>query len=242
MVFQALNPKASPAESNALAIGRAHVAVDDNILGLADSPIDQALDAMLTWVNEEYGNDLVVKAKDDFYWRNGKVFHEDDFYPSRMTYFVDQFLFLYKPERDSGSPLTLYDMFRAENPQCAISSVRHSIFRVRSIGENKLKIFDLLSDKQLVVKKRQNETFFGIKRKQVFQGYVYSCGDELYLSLGLVFHPPACTKQILRYLADVKTAGRYDSAAVLARFARLQVRHKRHRHVDPTVIYLDDAR
>lgn len=242
MVLQALNPRPSKAGADAQVVGQSHVTVDDSILGLEGSPVDKALDGMLYWVNQEYGEQLIVKAKDDFYWRNGKVFHEDDFYPSRMTYFVDQFLFHYIPERESGSTLTLFDLYREEHPLSAIKSVRHSIFRVRSLGKEKLKIIDLLSNKQLVVKRRQNETFFGIKRKQILQGHVYSCGDEMFLSLGLVFHPSACTKQILRYIADVQSAGRYDPAAVLARFARLQLRHKRHAHVDPTVIYQTDAR
>lgn len=242
MVLQALNPRPAKAGAEAQVVGQSHVTVDDSILGLEGSPVDKALDSMLYWVNQEYGEELIVKAKDDFYWRNGKVFHEDDFYPSRMTYFVDQFIFQYIPSRASGRTLTLFDLYREEHPLSAIKAVRHSIFRVRSLGKEKLKIIDLLTNKQLVVKRRQNETFFGIKRKQILQGYIYHCGDDLFLSLGLVFHPAACTKPILRYIADVKTAGRYDAAAVLSRFARLQLRHKRHAHVDPTVIYQTDAR
>lgn len=241
MVLQALEPSARP-QSHAGA--NAHgVAVDDSILGLADSPVDRSLEQMLHWAADEFGDELVVKAKNDFYWKNGKVFPDDEFYPSRMTYFVDQFLFQFAQTfADDDRRLSLYELFKEEHEPTAIKGVRHSIYKVKSFADDKLRLVDLLSHKQLTVKKRANETFFGIKKRLIMQGYIYYCGDDAFLSQGLVVHPQVCTKQILRYIADVQDAGRYDSAAVLSRFARLQLRHKRHRHVDPTVIYLTDAR
>lgn len=254
MVFQALKPGAQrmtssgrgradgAMQSRAQTSPQLTLAVDDSILGLAGSVVDGTLDAMLQWAAAEYGDQLVVKAKDDFYWKNGKVFPDDEFYPSRMTYFVDQFLFHQIGSDDSAKQMTLYELYKEEHPMCPIKAVRHSMFRVKSLADDKMSVIDLLTGKKLVLKRRQNETFLGIKRKLLMQGYIYYCGDDAYLSQGLVFHPPSCTKQILRYLADLKAAGRYDSFAVLSRFARLQLRHKRHRHVEPTVIYLTDTR
>lgn len=239
MVFQAVDQPTSKSTN------KVQLAVDDNVWGMNQSSIDRALEAILNWTNDSFGKSLFVKAKNDFYWKNGKVFHEDDFYSSRMSYFLDIFIFQNKIGEwinNTEEHKTLFTNFLESKKECVIHKHRHSLFKVKQINENSLKIVDLFDNNQIQVTKRKNETFFGIKRKEIFQGFVYECKNKSYLSLGLVFHPSGCIPIISTYLKEIKKAYAFDKNAVLSRFARLQIRHKRHHHVDPKIIYTEDHR
>src|SRR5690348_11676201 len=54
--------------------------------------IDTDLENLLAWAKTQFSEEELIQAKEDYFWKFGKVFHDDSFYESRMFYFIDYFL------------------------------------------------------------------------------------------------------------------------------------------------------
>ena len=69
---------------------------DDSDLGEFRDPdlsLDEAMEALIHWTGSQIGSEDVIRACEEFAVTTGKVFHDDDFYDSRMSHFMDHYLF-----------------------------------------------------------------------------------------------------------------------------------------------------
>ncbi len=221
------------------------VAADADVSGQFQTDIDRCLETIIDWVNRDFGMNALVEAKEEFFWKTGKVFYDDEFFHQRMSYFTDFFLFqsplsVANPALAGMTPLQAYCELFVEDNVWPLKDVRHSLFCVQKVKEQEMHIVDMLCDDKYTITKRENETFRGVTKKQVFQGFVYIAGSRNLVSRGLVFHPEEAISGIKKYLKKAKKERGFDEMTFLARLARQQLRHLRHRHVDPKLIYSED--
>lgn len=221
------------------------VAADADVNGQFHTDIDRCLETIIDWVNQDFGMDALIEAKEEFFWKTGKVFYDDEFFNQRMSYFTDFFLFqrplaVANPALAGMTPLQAYCELFVMDQAWPLKDVRHSLFYVQKVKEQEMQIIDLLCDDKYTITKRENETFRGVAKKQVFQGFVYVSGSRNLLSRGLVFHPKEAVSGIKKFLKKVRKERGFDEMNFLARLARQQLRQLRHRHVDPKLIYSED--
>ncbi|WP_141736513.1 hypothetical protein [Oligoflexus tunisiensis] len=216
------------------------VAIDGSVGGEWRSPLDQQREEIITWVVNLLGVEEVVRAKEEFFAQTGMIFHDDESYHRRMSYFIDYFLFI-RPltQLDPVQPPTPFALYRDKHPGTAIHSFTHSLFKVIKIQNSGLALKDLCSDDKIRIQKQSDELFDGIAKSDVFQGFVFHMEDTPVLSHGLIFHPARSHRLLVKALKEAKKQGRFERLSYLAHCARLQLKHARLRHVDPRLVYAE---
>jgi hypothetical protein len=216
------------------------VAIDGSVGGGWRSPLDQQREDIINWVVNLLGVEEVVRAKEEFFAQTGMIFHDDESYHRRMSYFIDYFLFI-RPltQLDPIQPPTPFALYRDKHPETAIHSFTHSLFKVLKIQNTGLVLKDLCSDDKIRIQKQSDELFDGIAKSDVFQGFVFHMDDTPVLSHGLIFHPVRSHRLLVKALKEGKKQGRFERLTYLAQSARLQLKHARLRHVDPRLVYAE---
>lgn len=216
------------------------VAIDGSVGGIWRSPLDQQREDITSWVVNLLGVEEVVRAKEEFFAQTGMIFHDDESYNRRMSYFIDYFLFIRPLDQlDPSNPPTPFALYRDKHPGTPIHSYTHSLFKVLKIQTSGLLLSDLCSNDKIRIQKQSDELFDGIAKSDVFQGFVFHMNDTPVLSHGLIFHPERSHRLLVKALKEAKKQGRFERLAYLAMCARLQLKHARLRHVDPRVIYAE---
>jgi hypothetical protein len=214
--------------------------IDGSVGGEWRSPLDQQREDIINWVVNLLGVEEVVRAKEEFFAQTGMIFHDDESYHRRMSYFIDYFLFI-RPlvHLDPDNPPTPFALYRDKHPQTTIQSYTHSLFKVLKIQSTGLVLKDLCSDDKIRIQKQSDELFDGIAKSDVFQGFVFHMDEAPVLSHGLIFHPARSHRLLVKALKETKKQGLFDRLTFLAQGARLQLKHARLRHVDPRVVYAE---
>lgn len=234
------------------------------LAALDDPTVDDLIEALIAWTHQTVGDAEIVAARDQFFLENGKVFHDDSVYDARMSYFFDLLLFERALTGGSARPLTTpYEQFvkelddRAASPLSspggvpdvvlrrvkALGDFRHSLFQIQKIDTTSVVLQDLISDNKVTAIARPGETFRGLEKKTLIQGFLFSMEPRgkgpapTHLSQGLILHPAKATRTIRRLLKTAKKSENFARKSFLAKLATLQVRHLRHRHVEPKTIY-----
>lgn len=225
------------------------------LAGLATAEIDDLTELIISFANENAGKAEIVAASERFFMENGKVFHDDSFYDPRMTYFFDHFVFE-RPLAGHGGPLaTPYEHFLAAVKDQhltlapAVSALlgqlrdyRHSLFQIVKLDLTKMVLQDLLVPGRITVTAKSGESFRGLDKKTIFQGFVFPRGEEAQVSSGIILHPKRSTRLIKKFVKQAQKTENFSRKITLARLASLQLRHLRHRHVDPKSIYAADLK
>jgi len=212
------------------------------------SSIDDCLDVVVDWVEKIAGKNYFIAPLEEFQQRFGKVNPEDDFYQSRMNYFLEWCILERPMSRNSAgrAPASIFfekhpEITNHENPSSsswrAFSGFRHSIFEVVEAGSECIEVNDLCSRKPTKVVSKAGETLRYLSKGTVFQGYLFGHYDHRVLGQGLIIHPELAYKQINRFLRDHQRLPRFSSAEICRFFASTNMRYLRMQHVNPSVIY-----
>lgn len=231
-------------------------------VGSSEGPrtlLDETIEALIHWTEKAFGGDEIVRAKEDFFARIGKVFPDDIHYMPFMTFFLDYLLF----ERPA-SPEFL-DSLRVHFPEVAtleltpfylamkgrpwpsaslkappvleLRGFRHSIYEVVSVEKTHATFKDLLTNEKIEVHARAGESFGWIARKDCFQTHLYEWGDKLHLSEGIIGHPPAVRRIILKRIKVFKKDGRRSPGDFLLRLAFAKLKHLRLKTMNIAKVY-----
>ncbi len=209
-----------------------------NHSALSSYSVDADVERLLQYTQQKFGQDQIVQAKEDFFWLMGKVFHDDDFYEARMTYFLDTYLFerpIRTNNRTLNSPLYL---FKDETPiGFEITSFRHSLFHIKRLNAQKVLVNDLLEGQSFEVHGKPGESFKHLENKQILQGFVYRTKDQSFWSKGIIYHPIPANSIILRSVKQFQNDPNISFTKILGLFAKQNLRYLRQGHNDPKKIY-----
>jgi len=215
------------------------LAIDASVGGENITEVEKYLEQILLWAHKSLGPEPLVQAKEDFYERTGKVFHDDSFFNDRMSYFIDYFIFERQLPSHNGSA---FDLYQKEDTNHCIHGVWHSIFSIHKLHDQYLTLRDLISTERHKIPRSKETSFDGITKKDLFQGFIYNLGPQKTLSRGLIFHPIDSHSSIKKYLKLQQKKSSLDVDQVLIRFAKQHMRHLRHGHVNPKLFYQQDPR
>ena len=218
------------------------VAIDAEVTNGADSDIDAGIELIVDWATEKFGRQQLISAKEEFFWRTGKVFYDDEFFARRMDYFIDFFLFQRllegkHPDHSGYTPFEAWRRLYGEERDAIVTGARHSVYRIQRINQKALAVQDLLEKERIQILPRRGESFSGVAKKDLFQGFIYETGAGWYLSRGIFFHPTEAWRPIRRQIKWEKLRQGGDRIRLLSHLAKLQVQQMRHRHLDCKSIY-----
>jgi len=215
------------------------------------STIDAAIEKLTHWAEREFGNDELVSAREEFFSKFGKVFYDDPFFGSRMSYFINHYLFE-RPITKQGikniTPVRYYLDTNPERTNAAtiqatheLSLCIHGIFQVVKIRNNEDAIFlNLLTNDKIPMRLPKNYRLFGLKKNQILQGFVFRTQVGYHPAAGIAYHPDGVF-QILKKAIKMKDIVREDNhLGFLGQTASTQLKAIRLKHVDPKTIYKTD--
>lgn len=212
------------------------IAIDDSLSVGFGSELALFIEDIIVWVELEYGRDELIKGKEEFYVHHGKVFHGESFFNSRMNFFLDFFLFHRKIKGEAP-----YQAWKREKKgeELVISGAEYSLFEILKLNDKLLIIKNLFKNQKLIVTEFDYEGLIGVQKNDIFQGFIYSSDEKLILSRALIFHPHRSKKLIKRTVKKELKKGLDDENFLLCSFAKMQLKHLRHAHVDPRNIYIE---
>ena len=229
-----------PHQSLELNVSTHPMAVDGNVGGEWRGSLDPLREEIIAWLVDLVGVEVIIQAKEEFFIQTGKVFHDDENYHRRMSYFLDYFIFVRSlPALSPPHNLTPFELYRQSHSQLLVQHFTHSLFKVQKIHSTGLMIQDLCSNEKLRIQKQSDELFDGVTKNDVFQGSIFKLENNLILSHGLIFHPARSHRLLAKMIKESKKQGTFIQFDFLARSARLQLKQSRLRHVDPRLVYAD---
>ncbi len=215
------------------------LAVDLNVSGNLN-PTDFFLEDLINWSVETCGEQEFVKAKEEFFEETGKVFYDDEMYHTRMHYFTCYFVFE-RTLKNAPSGLEKFTPFEAHlkhNTNPMIGGYSHSVFKVLKNHNNGLVLLDILTLEKFKIQKQDSETLKGINKGDFFQGFLLHLSNSTVLSRGLVFHPAKASNAINQKIKSFKRkSGGWTPLETVTNLAKLQLKHHRLKHVDPSRVY-----
>ena len=258
-MLETSNKRSLDGKSHNIANHKAGSTVDfwQQISTLAQSraSVDDLVELIIDWSHETTGTAEIVAASEQFHTDYGKVFHDDEFYNTRTTYFFDYFIFERKLRpiamiSETTNGLTPFQLFLGKalaNSRClpqstlgmleTLAKFRHSLFQIQKVAAKTINVIDLLDSAKFTITAKTNETFRGLDKNIIFQAFVFSFDGRHHLSNGLILHPVKANRLIRRHIKLHTKANLGNSSSILAKLASLQIRHLRHRHVHPKLIY-----
>jgi hypothetical protein len=216
-------------------------------LHLLPCEIDDFIESVIIWTEHTYGPDEIIAAREEFFWKNGKVFEDDGFYNERMTLFLDYFIFVRPVSflQKDGAIKTPFQAY-CETPQPGeqhermrgtVTGARYSLFEIGKTSEKSMIVFDLLNDKRHEIASRANQAFKILSRKDIFQGFLYQTPNQDAISLGTFFHDKETWSIMKKTLKRLKKAKALDESRFLAALAKIHLKSLRLKHVSPKRIY-----
>jgi len=210
--------------------------------------IDDCLEAVVAWIEAKAGKNYFVGPLEEFLAKYGKVNPEDEFYQARMNYFLEQCV-LERPMTGDLMGLAPVSKFlsqyqnitRGTTSEAEIwtnfSGFKHGIFEVLKSESDCLNVRDLISDVCFEIVPKAGETLKYLRRKSIFQCFVFGNLQQRYLGQGLIVHPDNAAREILKYIKTYKKYPSLKPSDLMRLFAATNMRFMRMQHVDPAVIY-----
>lgn len=191
------------------------------------------IEQALQWCALQFGQQNIVTHFDLFSKDFGKTFHDDLFYDSRLAYFHDFYLSGSISDNDEKTRLQRYIISHIEVPEM---SLNHSIFEIIRHFPTTLQCRNLFTKERLTIDARNGETFIGLSQKDIVQGHVYKDREGYFLSFGLIVHPVQVRAMTKKAVATAVKEN-LNKAELLSAFARKNLKHLRHKNVEPQKIY-----
>ena len=184
----------------------------------------------------------LLKAKAAYFAATGEIFEDDASFEQSMAAFLDFYAFDWKLEREGVTPAELF--FRrgafANADDAPIfegfQATWHSLFEVRKLGRESLRLRDLFSQRDVEVFERRR--LVGLAKGDLIEARLLPMGEQRVLSRAVAFHPGVVRKAIL---AEIKRRQRaepgFDTRAFIWSLARMRLKFERYRNIAPEQIY-----
>jgi len=211
--------------------------------------VDDCLEIVVAWIEQMAGKSYFVGPLEEFQARYGKVNPEDEFYQSRMNYFLEHCV-LERPmtgNPEKGlAPVTRFfenhgDITKSLEDGATtwikFSGFRHGVFQVLKSGSEMLVVKDLITERSFKIVPKAGETLQYLRKKSIFQCFVFGNFDQKHLGQGLIVHPEGGNQEIVKFIKKYKKNPTVKPADVLRNLAVTNMRFLRMQHVDPAVIY-----
>jgi len=190
------------------------------------------------------GEDELVKAREEWAEKAGRVFDDDALYEERTTAFLEWFA-LERPLAGGKLPAERFladEQLDDNEMQWVMSLARshRSLFEVREVGEGHILLDDLLGGGVFSVTERRRLP--GVEPSEIFEARLVAnvvTPPELLFSRAFQFHPREARVELKRHAERARKAGQ-PRAETLFHLLRLRLKAVRYRHVTADKIYKDE--
>lgn len=188
----------------------------------------------------------VQRAREEFFSKTGQINEDDKSFESRMTLFLDWYIFDRKLEREPLTPIKTYyrtnkNKFSKEDLKVyrGMANHIHSIFTINNSKGGFVQVEDIATKKIYAV--NPGTMKLSISVGDMFEGRIIPVEKEWWFANGFCFHPQEAKKFILREIQKAKLGEQKDYKELIFNLSAMRLKLERYHHIEPEKIYLRNS-
>ncbi len=196
------------------------------------------------FTSDTYRQEL-LNAKKDFFEQAGIIDDETNQFESRMSQFLDWYLFTRDLEIYQLPPAqlilqkNLIPMTDEERELfLQISQTRHSLFEFIKVRGHDVYIRDLFNKQKVILK--SSNIRVGFNPDEIFDARIIPFGDIFEFSKGFCFHPVEAKKFILKEIKKIRHLQSQQHEELMFRLLKMRYKLEQYKHIRLEFIYTND--
>lgn len=196
--------------------------------------LDAALDALIERFGSGAHAEEIVRAREEYAERTGRVFEDDELYEARTASFLEWYVAERPLEAEGVAPAVVAFREAPTPVHRAWATTYRSLFAVEELEPGRVVLFDLLGGGRFAVVERRR--LHGVAAGDLVEARLCSFAGEVRFGRTFCYHPPTTRAALIAQARHVRAAGGSRIDAV-DHAAALCVRALRYRHVAPERVY-----
>jgi hypothetical protein len=199
-----------------------------------------------TFTGTDYSRE-VLDAKREFFQRAGIVDEESVNFETRMSQFLDWYMFSRELSEIHLPPVAYYvdkskDLIPPEDLPLYenLTKTYHSLFEFIKLRENDVTVRCLFTKKKYVL--ADSLITAGFTTDEVFEARLIPNEKSWVFSRGFCFHPAEATKFIMKEIKQVKHLDQAHKEALMLKLLKMRYKFEQYKHIRLNFIYSNDGR
>lgn len=188
-----------------------------------------------------------LTAKREFFERAGIVDEESVSFETRMSQFLDWFMFSRQLSDIHLPPVRYFlekhrDEIMADEYQYFenLTKTYHSLFEFIRIRDTDVTIRDLFTKKKVVI--RDSTITAGFNEDEIFEARLIPLDKTWVFTRGFCFHPVEATKFIQSEVKQVRHLDQVHKEALMLRLLKMRYKYEQYKHIRIEYIYTNDSK
>lgn len=205
------------------------------------------LDALIAFASSARFKEELLKAKAEYFAGTGEIFEDDRSFEMRMASFLDYYVFDRVLPEHARTPAQIFLAESNGIPEADLAvrrglvDTRHSLWEVRKIGKDLIRLRDLFSAKDTDVFERRQPA--GLKKGDVLEARLVPFDGRFFFSPAFCFHPIEAKKPIAKELKRLKKEQpSFSTRDFIWTVAKMRLKCERYRNIAVTDIYAFDRK
>lgn len=198
--------------------------------------LESALDRLIEAFGAGAWADEVVRAKDEYSARTGRVFEDDELFEARTAAFLEWYA-VERPLAGQGVPPAALRSVEVPGDAAALAAwlaSHRSLYSIEDQGEDHVLLYDLIGGGLFEVDERRR--LHGVTDGDLVEARLVGWEGKVRFGRTFLYHPAGAREAIIGHARRVKDAG--GSRADIVDFvASLRVRALRYKHVAAERVY-----
>jgi hypothetical protein len=204
-------------------------------------------DALIAFASSDRYKAELLKAKAEYFAGTGEIFEDDRSFEMRMASFLDFYVFDRLLSDLGRTPAQLFvedaQGIREEDlvVRRALAQTRHSIWEVRKLATELVRLRDLFTSKDTDVFERRQPA--GLKKGDLIEARLIPVDGRYLFSPAFCFHPPEAKKPVVKELKRLrKEQPGFSTRDFIWSLAKMRLKCERYRNIAITDIYAFDRK
>lgn len=205
------------------------------------------LDALIAFASSERFKEELLKAKAEYFAGTGEIFEDDRSFEMRMASFLDYYVFdrVVPGHEKTPAQIFLGESNGATAEELSIRqglvATRHSLWEVRKISKDLIRLRDLFTTKDTDVYERRQPA--GLKKGDLIEARLIPLDGRFLFSPAFCFHPIEAKKPIAKELKRLKKEQPgFSTRDFVWTVAKMRLKCERYRNIAVTDIYAFDRK
>jgi hypothetical protein len=211
------------------------------------TPYDKILEELIQTFTAPEFNREVLEAKREFFERAGIVDEESVNFETRMSQFLDWYMFSRELSEVQLPPVNLFlEKNKATLPIDTLplydnlTKSVHSLFEFKKLRDADITIYDLFSKQKYVLE--DSSITAGFNPDEIFEARIIPFNKTWIFTRGFCFHPLEATKFILKEIKQVRHLDQSHKEALMLKLLKMRYKFEQYKHIRLDFIYSNDGR
>jgi hypothetical protein len=197
------------------------------------------LDDLTKFASLDRFEKFAIKCRQDYDLVVGGIHEDDQFYETRMLYFMEWLIF--DAVGDEGR--TIFQIYTDERKLTpdeagildALERQWRDVFTVKWSADGQMKVTALRNNTNIIITDGEKSPSF--RKGDLFSGRAFNVGEAWFLTNGICPHPSSALKTLKKEIKRIVKAGGEEMREYLLRLTAMSVKWERFRNVDVSDIY-----